>query len=312
MEAGGAAPYLGDIADGPPGGAAAWLRAADGVRVRAVHWPAAGGGRGTVLLFPGRTEYCEKYGPVAGALTAAGLDVLAIDWRGQGLAERLHGDPALGHVARFADYQLDVDALVSHAEALGVPGPRLLLAHSMGGAIGLAALHAGLAPLRAAFSAPMWGIGLAARLRPVAWALSWAARRAGHGDRYAPGRGPATAETILFETNPLTTDPYWHAWMQAQVDAHPALSLGGPSLQWLIEALSETRRLRALPPPDVPALIGIGTAESIVDVAAIQALARDWPGARLQSYEGARHELLMEAPSIRGPFLSDVAAFLAG
>ena len=38
------------LADGPPGGRAAWLHAADGVRLRAAHWPAQGKGRGTVLL----------------------------------------------------------------------------------------------------------------------------------------------------------------------------------------------------------------------------------------------------------------------
>ena len=300
------------MADGPPGGRAVWLDAADGVRLRAARWPARGEPRGTVLLFPGRTEFCEKYGPVAGALTSSGLDVLTIDWRGQGLSGRLHSDPSLGHVAGFADYQLDVAALTAHAAAEGLPRPWTLLAHSMGGSIGLAALHAGLDVARAAFSAPMWGIGMTGRLRPVAWALSWAARRAGQGGRYAPGRGPVNAEVLLFETNPLTTDRRWHDWMMRQVALHPDLSLGGPSLQWLIEALSETRRLRALPPPDVPALIGVGTEESIVDVGAIQALVRDWPGARLQTYEKARHELLMEAPETRDAFLADVAAFLAG
>ena len=282
------------------------------MRLRAARWPASGAARGTVLVFPGRTEFCEKYGPVARHLASAGLDVLAIDWRGQGLSGRLHADPALGHVAGFADYQLDVAAMLAHADALGLPQPRTLLAHSMGGAIGLAALHAGLDVARAAFSAPMWGIGMTARLRPVAWAVSWAARRAGQGARYAPGRGPANAETLLFEANPLTTDRGWHDWMARQVETHPGLALGGPSLGWLIEALSETRRLRALAPPVVPALIGVGTEESVVDVGAISALARAWPGARLQTYEGARHELLMEAPGTRDAFLADVTGFLAG
>ncbi len=265
-----------------------------------------------MLLFPGRTEFCEKYGPVAGVLTAAGLGVLAIDWRGQGLSDRLHRDPALGHVTRFSDYQRDVAAMTAHAAALDLPRPWTLLAHSMGGAIGLAALHDGLDVPRAAFSAPMWGIGMAARLRPIAWAVSWAARRSGNGGRYAPGRGPVNAEVLRFETNPLTTDPGWHDWMTRQVEAHPELSLGGPSLQWLIEALAETRRLRALPPPAVPALIGVGTQETIVDVPEIAALARTWPGARLQTYEGARHEIMMETPAIRDAFLAEVIGFLAG
>jgi len=59
------------MAEGPEGGYALWLTADDGVRLRAVHWPKEGA-RGTVLLMPGRTEYCEKYGRTASELAARG------------------------------------------------------------------------------------------------------------------------------------------------------------------------------------------------------------------------------------------------
>ena len=65
-----------------------WAQAGDGVRLRMAHWP-ADAARGSVLLFPGRTEYVEKYAPVAAWLNAAGLSVLSLDWRGQGASARL-------------------------------------------------------------------------------------------------------------------------------------------------------------------------------------------------------------------------------
>ena len=71
------------------------------------------------------------------------------------------------------DYQRDVAAVMAlaRAEALARP-PFHLVSHSMGGAIGLRALHDGL-PVRAAvFSAPMWGIRMHPALRPLAWALA--------------------------------------------------------------------------------------------------------------------------------------------
>ncbi|MBK5925929.1 alpha/beta hydrolase, partial [Rhodobaculum claviforme] len=61
----------------PADGRAVWLRTADGVRLRAAVWP---GARGTVLLFPGRTEVVEKYGDVIARLVAAGWGVLTLDW----------------------------------------------------------------------------------------------------------------------------------------------------------------------------------------------------------------------------------------
>lgn len=82
------APLYTDIAPGPEGGQAHWAETSDGKRIRLGHWPCAGA-RGTVLLFPGRTEYIEKYGLCAADFARRGLATMAIDWRGQGLSDRL-------------------------------------------------------------------------------------------------------------------------------------------------------------------------------------------------------------------------------
>src|SRR5690606_28253074 len=112
------APFFAEVADAPAGETCVWLDTSDGVRVRAAFW--RGGGKGTVLLFPGRTEYVEEYGPAAAAFAARGYAVATIDWRGQGIADRLRDEPAPGHVGRFRDYQRDVAAFVAvlRAEAL--------------------------------------------------------------------------------------------------------------------------------------------------------------------------------------------------
>ncbi|MEM9756932.1 MAG: alpha/beta hydrolase, partial [Pseudomonadota bacterium] len=100
------APLYEDVAEGPPGGAAYWLQAADGVRIRAAMWAEAGA-RGTILMFPGRTEYIEKYGRLAGDFRRAGYAMACIDWRGQGLADRAAAPRDLGHVGSFEEYQND-------------------------------------------------------------------------------------------------------------------------------------------------------------------------------------------------------------
>lgn len=292
------APYLDDIADGPAG-SAWWVRASDGVRVRVGGWTAPGA-RGTVLLFPGRTEFIEKYGRVARDVLAQGLAVLSIDWRGQGLTERLAPGPLIGHVHAFADYQRDVAAMLDVAEAQGFPRPYHLLGHSMGGAIGLRALIEGLDVASAAFTAPMWGILIAAHLRPAAWLVSWSGRRAGLGHRIAPGTTiECYAATAPFEDNTLTTCPENYAFMQDQLARRPELQLGGPSLAWLNEALVECRALARAPAPGVPCLTWLGTRERIVDAGRIEARMARWPGGRLEVVEDAEHELLMERREIR-------------
>ncbi|MEY4305747.1 MAG: hypothetical protein RIT52_1922, partial [Pseudomonadota bacterium] len=76
------APFHAKLADGPAGGYARWLQAADGVQLRVGVWP-EGGTKGTVFLLPGRTEYIEKYGRAASDLAQRGYATVSIDWRGQ-------------------------------------------------------------------------------------------------------------------------------------------------------------------------------------------------------------------------------------
>ena len=200
-----AAPYHADIA-GNPDGICHWLVTADGVRIRVGHWPVANA-VGTVLLFPGRTEYIEKYGRTATDFGKRGFACAAIDWRGQGIADRLLENRAVGHVEEFEDYQLDVKAMLDHVKALGLPEPYHLLGHSMGGCIGLRALYDELPVESAAFSAPMWGIRMSPALRPIAWGLSSMSKQLGFSGVFAPGQ---QAETYVLrataDDNTLTSD----------------------------------------------------------------------------------------------------------
>ena len=292
------APLYADLADGPSGGYALWLKAEDSVRIRMAVWPE--GQRGTVLILPGRTEAVEKYGRAAADLARRGYASLAIDWRGQGLADRLMKNAMTGHVGRFTDYQRDLRAVMAALPGLALPGPLFLLAHSMGGAIALRSLVEGLPVQAAAFTAPMWGIRLTPAMRPLAWAIASGARAARLGFTMAPGTDITNYMAVApFEGNLLTTDPDMFAWMKRQVVAQPALSLGGPSLAWAHEALLECRRLRAMATPRLPAVTFLGTAEKIVDVAAIHDRMRRWPGGSLDVVAGAEHEVLMEIPATR-------------
>lgn len=297
-----ATPYFREVADGPDDIEVRWLTADDGVRLRAAAWP--GGKAGTVLLFSGRTEYVEKYSRIARHLTGCDLSVASIDWRGQGLSDRALPDALTGHVADFADYQRDVAALRSFAIELGLPRPFHLIGHSMGGCIGLRALHRGLDVESVVFSAPMWGIEMSPMTRPIAWSVSWIGRALGHGARYTPGTSAAPyIAATAFDANQLTTDEETFDWMQTQTREHPELSLGGPSLTWLFAALREMRSLRNSRPPPYPAKAFVGSEEAIVEVGAIRSIMHRWHGADLDTMQGAKHELMMERASVRDRFL---------
>lgn len=303
------APFYAEVAAGPAGGAAYWL-AAGGARIRAAVWP--DGGAGTVLLFPGRTEYAEKYGRAAADLNARGYATVAIDWRGQGLADRALPDRMLGHVDDFAHYQQDVAAVLDMVAQLALPQPLYLLAHSMGGCIGLRALLRGLPVRAAAFSAPMWGITMPAWKRPIAGPLAQLAHWTGQGHRRVPG---GSSQTYLLEAgfggNMLTTDPDMWMYMKAQVTQRPELALAAPTLGWLHAALTECRALSLAPAPDTPCVTWLGTAERVVDPAPVHQRMAGWRAGQLHLMPGAEHEVMMEQPEHRALFFDSAAQLFA-
>jgi lysophospholipase len=309
-----AAPLFEDVADAPEGGEARWLTTSDGVRIRAALWapvsptPAAG----SVFLFPGRTEYVEKYGTVARHYTRAGYTVLIPDWRGQGLSARALPDARLGHVETFTEYQQDVAALADFAKRRALPEPWNLVAHSMGACIGLRALLEGLPVRAAAFSAPMWGIKIAVWEIPLAWSSALVAPSVGLGGLLTPRTGiEHLVSGGAFAGNDLTTDRARWDDMKAQIDRYPDLALGGPTLSWLRAALLETRRLARKPAPAVPAVTFLGTRERVVSPRAVHRRMARWPGGRLEVVPAAEHEIMMERADVRQRFLDASTALFA-
>lgn len=285
--------------DAPEGGRAHWLHTADGLRIRFALWP---GPRGQVLILPGRTEYIEKYGLVVADLAGAGWGAVVIDWRGQGLSDRLAGDARLGHVGRFTDYQQDLQAVLGAVEnSAAMPW----IAHSMGGCIALRALIDGARPPAAVFSAPMLGLPQSPAMRLLMRGLARVTAPLGRDRAYVPTTGPDYGlPTMGFDDNPLTRDREQFDRMQAQIRAHPALTLGGPSLRWIAAALAEMAALARQPAPPVRALIGLGDNERVVEPGAIRRRAAGWPSAQLVDYAGAEHELLMERPETRNDLIA--------
>lgn len=300
-------PVLNEIGFGaampPPPATRAWLSAGDDdVQLRAAIWAPAiwrGVARGTVLLLPGRTEYVEKYFRVIARLTAMGFAVATLDWRGQGMSTR-RAPGRLGHVDDFAEYQQDLRAFLDWPALRALSGPRVLLSHSMGGAVALRGLVDGAAAADAAiFSAPFWGLGVKGFAGGVARAGANAAVALGLGMRGAPvGAGGADRSYAArqdFDGNVLTSDPEHFAWFGAQAEARPDLTLGAPTFGWLAAAFRELEALRRAPAPELPALLLLGDAEKVVDPAAVKAWVAKAPHAALISLPGARHEPLMES-----------------
>jgi len=147
--------------------------------------------------------------------------------------------------------------------------------------------------------------------RPLAYVMPPVARLLKAETRYAPGTRPVNYVTETgFETNMLTTDPDTYAWLGSHAAACPEFALGGPSLQWVGAATTEFDRLFASARPTQPVLTFLGTEEAIVSPSAIRRFHADWPSAKLRVVEGAKHEIMMEAPELRRRFMAEATSFL--
>ena len=150
------AKFYDEIAEGPQQAKAYWMDTDDNVRVRVGTYHAMGESHGTILLMLGRFGYVERYGRVAKLFADRGFSTAVVDWRSQGLSDRMAADPQAGHISDFSDYQRDVDAMMKAVEWLDMPKPYVLVGISMGACIGLRSL------LRPMFGSS-WGRAVARR-----------------------------------------------------------------------------------------------------------------------------------------------------
>lgn len=288
------APLHLNIADAPDDGRAFWARTSDGVRIRFAVWPST---QDFVLIYPGRTEYIEKYGRVISKLRARGFGVVILDWRNQGLSDRA---AQTGHVGDYTEYQADIASVLSAPEIANMTTPPHLLSHSMGGLIALRSLKNGLDVKSAVFSAPMWGMGLDPMLRDLLKGLSSCATKIGMGKWKIWGakRGSYIREADP-ENNSLTGNPQTALWIQSQLTEHPELALGGPSWAWLHASHREIKALKDFDVPNLPTLTILGSAEEVVDPKAVTERVLAPKNGQLMICEKAKHEVLMETPPIQ-------------
>ena len=289
------------------GGQAFWFEGHNGNRLRGAAWDIASGEpSGTVLLLNGRTEFIEKTLEPIGELTARGFAVRSLDWRGQGLSARALKNRHKGHIDDFDTFLKDLSIFLETRVLPELKPPLLMVAHSMGGHIGLRCLQDRPADFAGAlFSSPMVDIaadGFKGVLRnPTGWlgGFGWFAKR------YLPMTGDYGPDDKVFEGNVLTSDRARFDQFHAQIARNPDLALGGATMGWLnaalksVEVLNKPANARKI---TTPVIIASAGDEKIVSNPAQAELVALLPNGRLETIPGARHELMIEADSHRNRF----------
>ncbi len=300
----------------PPGAIVMSIPTRDKLNLRAARWSCAGTCAGTIAILPGRAEFIEKYFEVIGQLLDRNFDVVALDWRGQGRSDRLVSNSAKGHVAHFAAYQRDLDALRSHVLEPFGRLPFFALGHSMGGAVLLEQARAGRSAFeRIVLTAPMIGLQRR-RFGRVARTLARGLALVGFGRAFAPGAGgPKPYLLHRFAGNVLTSDPTRYARAAELAAVAPDLAIGGPTIGWAAAAFRLMRRFEDAEYPRrilTPVLILAAGSDAVVDTVATEAFASRLKAGRCITLRHARHEIMMERDSFREQFWAAFDAFVPG
>jgi lysophospholipase len=305
-------PVLHSVTEGdvPPGGDVCVLRAPDGVDLRVARWPTptTDVSRGTVLLLHGYTEFIEKYYEVVTELRSRGYGVVTFDWRGQGLSTRLLPNRCKGYVRDYADFIADALLVYDRMVRSELPGPHLLVAHSMGGHLALRFLqeHEGLFE-RAVLTAPM--LGWDQFPLPAARAIASAHVAMGLGKSYTWVRGDPIPNN---PRNDVTTDAHRFARNMAFCEKEPDLRLGGPTWRWLQQATTSIGRIlrpERLARVEIPVLVASAERDTIVSPSTPHVLPALNPAFTAVSIADAKHEILQESDEIRARFWSAFDAF---
>lgn len=263
-----------------------------------------------ILVVNGRIESCWKYQELFYDLFRQGYDIYSFDHRGQGLSQRVTGDPHMGYVGFFSDYVQDMAGLIDFFQLENYEN-RFLLAHSMGGAV--ATRYVQTHPQHAfdamALSAPMFGVNIPWQLRPVALPLTQLLTAISPKPRYAPGHHPYIAKP--FDINPLSQSEVRYRWFRQLYEEKPELQLGGPSTRWVWQGLMAAKQCIQLTRQiKIPTLVIQAEKDTIVSNAAqiqfVSKLAKTNPDGKLLVIKGARHELLFEQDHYRNQALDAV------
>jgi lysophospholipase len=286
-------------------------KAADGWAVRILERPQekARSARGSLLFAGGRGDFIEKYLEAQDHWHGRGWNVTAFDWRGQGASQ---GDLPGGHLDSFETLVGDLDSLIDSWRR-SLPGPHVVVAHSMGGHVLLRTLAERHPAIDAAvLVAPMLMINsgvmppfAAQWLASTASVLGWSGQPA-WPQPSAPQPPGSMRQAILTGCAERYADELW--WWEK----HPGFDLGTPHWGWLKAAFQSCAALTParLAQVEVPVLL-LGTErDRLVSAAAIRTAAAEMGRAELVMYDDSAHEILRERDEVRIRALAAIDSFL--
>ena len=265
--------------------------------------------KGAILISSGRTEAAIKYKELIFDLYNNGYSIYIHDHRGQGLSGRMTEDTDMGYIDDFQYYIDDMKYFYDNYLNKGNHKKIYLLAHSMGGAIGMTYLEQYPNDFNvAAFSSPMLGLKA-----PTCTAVKLLAAKE---PKYALGETKYNDDKVAFNKNHLTGSEIRYNRMIEAFDEVPQAKLGGATYQWVNKSCEQFEYIFSnIEKIKTPFILLSAQNDKIVDVHAhqkfvekAQELEKD---CKAYVVENAQHELLIEKDEQRIESINEILNFIS-
>ncbi len=268
--------------------------------------------KGTIFFLNGHREFIEKYSESFGYFSVLGFNVITLDWRGWGLSERPFPEkPKVQHINHANEYQYDLNMVLRIAKKENLSRPWHMLAHSMGGLIGLRKINRSPDIFdNYVFLAPLWGsVGFMPQIlqnvlikcKPVLKFFGLTKTTWGISKNYQP-----YALTVSFAENTLTSDYRQFTRLKSLLQENPGIHSGVPTLGYLIAVLEEIKSLKNILLPKKPITVFIAEREQITNNEAVKKFISNNSFIKLINIQNSKHEMLIEKKNVRKKVLDEI------
>ena len=298
----------------PSGGDSFFYKTLDGVNLRIAIWNETSS-KGTILLQSGRTEFIEKYYEVIQEFINRGFCVALMDWRGQGLSDRVAKNIRIGHVDNFSDYDSDFEEVIRKVYQDSCPKPWIAVGHSMGGCL-VASNAAKNTDLFDAIilCAPMLSLQMPNLIKKLTYILGFMTKI---GLKEKAVARPEWHEDKGWHENPfienqVTSDPTRYERTIMLIREHQELAIGGLTIGWVYGALKRTKVMISpgwIKKIEQPLLLLNATKDKLVNPKENKKICGQSNIVIVKDIE-SEHEILMETDLIREQAWNAIDEFL--
>lgn len=285
----------------------------DGLNLRYYHASQGEGKepKGCIVMLHGYCGFWGKFHEVAHFFWQAGFDVFFLEQRGHGYSGRQIDDKDMVHVIDYADYISDVKTFM---DKIVMPSagklPKIIYAHSMGGAIAALFLEEHPEYFDAAvLSSPMFSIKTGSTPSIAVKLLCAKIRLLNQEHLPFPG-GKRFDGIPSFETSSARSEKrYNYIFNQRLADEHYHSYM--MSNGWGAASFKATARLlRRASKVKTPVLLLTAGNDALVNMSGHEKFAKRASNVQHINYEDSKHEIYNDVDEVREKYFNDIFTFI--